>query len=138
MPPDAKFAPFLRIKMWQDRRAPSSPKRRKSLETQRFQGFSDGRGRRARTGPACGTRNGRCSLLLAPFRPLRQLLLAVSATGGARRRCPARGFGAAVGKRKNTSNSAVSRRLPQAKIVFDAVLMLLSFQLRKRSEFAPE
>ena len=36
----------------------------------------------------------------------------------------ARGFGAAVGKRKNTSNSAVLRRLPSAKIVFDAVLML--------------
>ena len=38
--------------------------------------------------PACGARNGRCSLSLAPFRPLRQPLLAVSATGGARRRCP--------------------------------------------------
>ncbi len=52
--------------------------------------------------PACGARNGRCSLSLAPFRPLRQPLLAVSATGGARRRCPACGFGAAVGKRKIT------------------------------------
>ena len=74
--------------------------------------------------PACGARNGRCSLSLAPFRPLRRPLLAVSATGGARRRCPARGFGAAVGKRKNTSNSALSRRLPPVKIVFDAVLIL--------------
>lgn len=44
--------------------------------------------------------------------------------GGARRRCPARGFGAAVGKRKDTPNSAVLRRLPPAKIAFDAVLML--------------
>ena len=41
-------------------------------------------------------------------------------------------------EKKNHRNSALSRRLPQAKIVFDAVLMLLSFQLRKRSEFAPE
>ena len=96
------------------------------------------RHRRREQAPACGARNGRCSLSLAPFRPLRQPLLAVSATGGARRRCPARGFGAAVGKRKNTSNSAVLRRLPSAKIVFDAILMLLSFQLRKRSRFAPE
>ena len=158
-------------------RAPSAKERRKSPETQRFQGFSGGRGRRARScfatplavpetadarfhsrrfdrcaspcslypppaaragvarhaprasgsslfretkksprkrrlfclagaeglelAPACGARNGRCSLSLAPFRPLRQPLLAVSATGGASRRCPARGFGAAVGKRNN-------------------------------------
>ena len=32
-------------------RAPPSEKQRKSPETQRFQGFSGGRGRRARTGP---------------------------------------------------------------------------------------
>lgn len=44
--------------------------------------------------------------------------------GGARRRCPARGFGAAVGKKKNHPNFAVLRHLPLTKIVFDAVLML--------------
>ena len=41
-------------------------------------------------------------------------------------------------EKKNYPNSALSKRLPQAKIVFDAILMLLSFQLRKRSKFAPE
>ena len=133
---------FCASKCGKTDRAPSAKEQRKSPETQRFQGFSGGRGRRARScfatplavpekifglplfldffdrcadpcslypppaalagSPACGARNGRCSLSLAPFRPLRQPLLAVSATGGARRRCPACGFGAAVGKRKIT------------------------------------
>ena len=43
----------------------------------------------------------------------------------------ARGFGAAVGKRKITRTFAVLRRLPLAKIVFDAVLMLFIFYFEK-------
>ena len=75
--------------------------------------------------PSCGARkNLRAAAFPRFFRPLRQPLLAVSATGGASRRFPARGFGAAVGKKKNHPNFAVLRHLPLTKIVFDAVLML--------------
>ena len=51
---------------------------------------------------------------------------------------PGTRFWSGCREKKNHRNSALSRRLPQAKIVFDAILMLLSFQLRKRSKFAPE
>ena len=64
----------------------------------------DGRGRRAPHGPLAVPETAACSLSLAPFRPRRQPLLAVSAPGGARRRCPARGFGAVVEKMEHPAN----------------------------------
>lgn len=84
--------------------------------------------------PSCGARkNLRAAAFPLFFRPLRQGLLAASATGGECRRYPAGGFGAAVGKRKIAPEPAVLRRLPPTKIVFDTALMLFIFQLRKRS-----
>ena len=77
--------------------------------------------------PACGARNGRCSLSLAPFRPLRQRLLAVSAVGGASRRCPARGFGAAVGKMEHQANPPLLQPFGCTQGRVDALLMLLYF-----------
>ena len=74
-------------------RAPFSKTQRKSPETQRFQGFSNGRGRRART---LGTR-----------------------------------FWSGCRDSKNHPNPAPLRYLPPARIVFDAVLMLLSFHCEK-------
>ena len=74
-------------------RAPFSKAQRKSPETQRFQGFFGGRGRRART---LGTR-----------------------------------FWSGCRDSKNHPNPAPLRYLPPARIVFDAVLMLLSFHCEK-------
>ena len=112
-------------------RAPPAKERRKSIETQRLQGFSNGRGRRARscfaTPLAVPEKIFGLPPLLDFFDRCANPLLAVSAAGGARRRCPARGFGAAVEKMEHQANPPLLQPFGRTQRRVDALLMLLYF-----------
>ena len=160
---------FCALQWGKTDRAPSSKTQRKSPETQRFQGFFGGRGRRARSCFATPlavpeTADARfrsrrfdrcanpCSLhppqaalagprLRCPKRPMLAFARAVSTAAPTPARCirhrrrsqalPGTRFWSGCREKKNRPKPAVLRHLPPAKIVFDAVLMLLIFHCEK-------